>query len=183
MLLGFLGPGHPKPRPAPSTQPPPPSRGPALLPRAPSSQPDVTSPQCGSALPPQACLSSLAPLPPAHRCLGRAGDPEHPVPHHSPKPLTPGSSPGLNLQGCRRNPILATERRQPPERLPCNRAAAAAGRRPWALLREGRGAPTTELRGFLNYRGLKAFQKCDNFGGLRPTQENLALAGARWGGA
>lgn len=63
---------------------------------------------------------------PTHRCLGRAGDPERPVPHHSPKPLTPGSSPGLNLQGCRRNPILATKRRQPPWRhggmeLPCKR--------------------------------------------------------------
>ena len=49
------------------------------------------------------------------------------------------------------------------------------------MLREGRGEPT-ELRGFLNYGGLKAFQKCDNFGGLRPTQESLALAGAEGAG-
>lgn len=120
LLLGFLGSGQPKPRPGPSTQPPPPSQQPARC--------HLTSAPLSLAT--QACLWSLAPLPLAHRCLGRAGDPECPVPHHSPKPLTPGSSPGLNLQGCRRNPILATERRQPPERLPCKRATAMAGRRP-----------------------------------------------------
>lgn len=60
-----------------------------------------------------------APSATAHCSLGRAGGPECLVSHHSSKPLTPGSSPGFNLQGCRRNPILATERRQPPKRQPC----------------------------------------------------------------
>ena len=48
---------------------------------------------------------------------------------------------------------------------------------------EGKGAPTTELRGFLNHQGLRAFHKYANFGALRPTQKSLALAGARWGGS
>lgn len=124
-----------------------------------------------------------APSATAHCCLGRAGGPERLVSHHSLKPLTPGSSAGFNLQGCRRSPILATERRQSPQRLPWKRAAAGTGRRPWELLREGKGAPTTELRGFLNHQGLRAFHKYANFGALRPTQKSLALAGARWGGS
>lgn len=88
----------------------------------------------------------------AHCCLGRAGGPERLVSHHSSKPLTPGSSPGYNLQGCRRSPILATERRQPPQRLPWKRAAAGTGRRPWELLRREREHRQLSLEAFLTTR-------------------------------
>lgn len=128
--------------------------------------------QRGSASLPQACLSSLPPLPPAHCCLGKAGGPERLVSHHSLKPLTPGSSAGFNLQGCRRSPILATERRQSPQRSHGKRAAAGRGRKEALGVAEGEDARDGgKLRGFLSHGVSGLSTKYANFGALRPTQK------------